>query len=89
MGNRRYYSDREMIFGDAFFRTTVMRAETPENILADLKERKITHMLIRYDMFNHWTNQQLNDGSKKILGAFFQDHTRRLFFRAGYGLYQL
>ena len=89
LGNRRYYSDREMIFGDAFFRTTVMRAETPENILADLKERKITHLLIRYDMFNHWTNQQLNNGSKKILGVFLQDHTRRLFSKAGYGLYQL
>ena len=63
LGNRRYYSDREMVFGDGFFKTTVMRAETPENILADLKERKITHMLIRYDMFNQWTNQQLNHGS--------------------------
>ena len=89
LGNRRYYSDREMIFGDGFFRTTVMRAETPQNILADLKERKITHMLIRYDMFNHWTNQQLNNGSKKILGGFFENHTRRLFSKAGYGLYQL
>jgi hypothetical protein len=89
LGNRRYYSDREMIFGDGFFRTTVMRAETPQNILADLKERKITHMLIRYDMFNHWTNQQLNNGSKKILAGFFENHTRRLFSKAGYGLYQL
>jgi len=89
LGNRRYYSDREMIFGDAFFRAAVMRAETPENILADLKERKITHVLIRYDMFNHWTTQQLNNGSKKILGVFLQDHTRRLFSKAGYGLYQL
>jgi hypothetical protein len=89
LGNRRYYSDREMIFGDGFFRTAVMRAETPQNILADLKERKITHMLIRYDMFNHWAKQQLNNGSKKILAGFFQSHTRRLFTKAGYGLYQL
>ena len=78
-----------MIFGDVFFRTTVTRAETPENILADLKARRITHMLIRYDMFNQWTTQQLNNGSKKILGVFLQDHTRRLFSKAGYGLYQL
>jgi hypothetical protein len=89
LGNRLYYSDREMIFGDGFFRTTVMRAETAENILADLKEHKITHILIRYDMFNHWTNQQLKNGSKKILGGFFKNHTRCLFSKAGYGLYQL
>jgi hypothetical protein len=78
-----------MIFGDGFFRTTVMSAETPQNILAGLKQRKITHMLIRYDIFNHWTNQQLNNGSKKILAGFFENHTRRLFSKAGYGLYQL
>jgi hypothetical protein len=89
LGNRCYYSDREIIFGDGFFRTTVMGAETPQNILANLKERKITHMLIRYDMFNQWTNQQLNNGSKKILGSFFENHTRCLFSKAGYGLYQL
>jgi hypothetical protein len=89
LGNRRYYSDREMIFGDIFFRTTVLKAETPEKILADLKEQKITHLLIRYDMFNHWMNQQLNIGSKKMLGVFFQDHSRRLFSKAGYGLYQI
>jgi hypothetical protein len=89
MGKRLYYSDREMIFGDAFFRTTVMRAKTPENIFADLKEQKITHIVIRYDMFNHWTKQQLDNGSKKMLGSFFENHTRCLFSKAGYGLYQL
>ena len=66
-----------------------MRAETSQNILADLKKQKITHMLIRYDMFNQWTNQQLNNASKKILGGFFKEHTRCLFSEAGYGLYQL
>ena len=89
LGNRRYYSDREMIFGDGLFRNTVLRAEIPENILADLKKRKITHMLIRYDMFNHWMSQQLDNGSKRILVDFFKNHTQRLFSKAGYGLYQL
>jgi len=89
LGNRRYYSDREMIFGDALFRNTVIRAETPASIIADLKARKITHMLIRYDMFNHWMSQQLDNGSKRILAGFFKNHTHCLFSRAGYGLYQL
>jgi hypothetical protein len=89
LGNRRYYSDKELIFGDGLFRNTVMTAETPENILADLKERNITHILIRDDMFNHWMKQQLNNGSKKILEGFFEHHTHRLFSKAGYGLYQL
>ena len=89
VGNRRYYSDREMIFDDAFFRDTVMRAEAPENISAELKRQSITHLLIRYDMFNHFTNQQLNAETKEALGNFFKNHTRRLFSKAGYGLFQL
>jgi hypothetical protein len=78
-----------MIFGDDFFRTTVMRAETPQNILADLKERKITHLLIRYDLFNNWSNRQLEDNNKKILASFINIHMHRVFSKGGYGLYRL
>ena len=89
LGNRRYYSDKEMFFNDAFFRRAVMEAEPPENILVDLKRQGITHLLIRYDLFNQWSNRQLNDRNKKVLGTFFKNHTHRLFSEAGYGLYQL
>jgi hypothetical protein len=89
LGNRRYYSDREMIFGDSLFRNMVMEAETSEKILAKLKKREITHILIRYDMFNQWMDQQLDLDSQKILGGFFRNLTLRLFSKAGYGLYQL
>ena len=89
LGNRRYYSDREMIFGDVFFRNTVNRAEIPENIIKKLKQQEFTHMLIRYDMFNHWTNNQLNNESKQVLGKFFESHTHRLISQGGYGLYRL
>ncbi len=49
IGNRLYYSDREIIFGDGFFRNTVNRAEISESILKELRQQKITHLLIRYD----------------------------------------
>ena len=89
LGSRRYYSEKEMVFGDAFFRNTVMKAQAPENISADLKEQNITHMLIRYDMFDHFINQQLDAGSQMILGNFFKNHTHRLFSKAGYRLFKL
>ena len=89
LGKRLYYSDKEMIFGDSYFRNTVNRAEISESILKELRQQKITHLLIRYDMFNTWSNGQLNEGTKEILGSFFKNHTHRLFSKAGYGLYQL
>jgi len=89
LGNRRYYSDKEMFFNDTFFRSAVMEAEPLENILVDLKRQGITHLLIRYDLFNQWSNRQLNGRNKKALDNFFKNHTHRLFSEAGYGLYQL
>ncbi|MGV7223442.1 MAG: ArnT family glycosyltransferase, partial [Nitrospinales bacterium] len=89
LGNRRYYSDKEMIFGDAFFRSVVTDAEVPENILVNLKRQGITHLLIRYDLLNQWSNRQLNDRNKQMLNTFFKDHAHRLLSKAGYSLYQL
>ena len=89
LGKRLYYSDREMIFGDNYFRNTVNKAEISESILKELRQQKITHLLIRYDMFNTWSNRQLTEETKEILGSFFKNHTYRLFSKAGYGLYQL
>ena len=89
LGNRLYYSDREIIFGDGFFRNTVNRAEISESILKELRQQKITHLLIRNDLLNQWSNRQLSDRNKKILSIFFKNHVHRLFSKAGYGLYEL
>ena len=89
LGNRRYYHEKEIVFGDSFFRNAVNRAEITESILIELRRQKITHLLIRYDMFNTWSNRQLSAGTKEILGGFLKNHTHHLFSKAGYGLYKL
>jgi hypothetical protein len=89
LGNRLYYSDREIIFGDSLFRNTVNRANISKSILKELRQQKITHLLIRYDIFNTWSNRQLDEETKEILHSFFKNYTHRLFSKAGYGLYQL
>ena len=89
LGNRRYYHEREIVFGDSFFRNSVTKAEISESILKELKQQKITHLLIRYDMFNTWSNRQLNAETKEILGNFLKNYTLHLFSKSGYGLYKL
>ena len=89
LGKRLYYSDREMIFGDRFFQDSVKRATRHVDILADLKQKKITHILIRYDLFNNWSNRQLGENNKKILASFINSHMHRIFSKDGYGLYGL
>ena len=89
LGNRLYYSEREMIFGDRFFQNSVERATQHGDILADLKQKKITHILIRYDMFNNWSNRQLEENNKQILASFINSDMHRIFSKNGYGLYEL
>ena len=89
LGKRLYYSDRDLIFGDDFFRSIVNKAELPQNIIESLKQRNITHLIIRYDMLNAWSHRQTDKRRTDILLSFFKNHTHRLFSMGGYGLYQL
>jgi hypothetical protein len=89
MGNRRYYSDRDLIFGINLFRTVVKRVDSAQAVLHDLRQKGFSHLLIRYDLFNKWTEKQFNDREKKILMEFFARDARPVFSNNGYGLFEL
>ena len=89
LGNRLYYSDREMIFGDGIFQNLVKQARGQADIFADLKQKNITHILIRYDLFNNWSSRILEEHKKKIVANFINSHLHRVFSKGGYGLYRL
>ncbi|PQP35826.1 hypothetical protein C6A37_00330 [Desulfobacteraceae bacterium SEEP-SAG9] len=89
LGNRNYYSDREMVFDEYHFREIVWRATSPREVLIKLKKRGITHLLVRYDLFNEWCNTNFKDKKKEILGEFFKAHSNRIYFKNGYGLFRL
>jgi len=89
LGNRRYYSDRELVFGNNQFRSMVKEAASHAEILSALKGRGYTHILIRFDLFNRWAALQFNAREKKFLDTFFKKHVRLLIAHRGYGLFQL
>jgi hypothetical protein len=89
LGNRGYYSDREMFFGDSYFQHAVKGANSAEEILKYFKEKNFTHLLIRFDLFNNWSIHQFDINQRRILGQFFKKHTNRLIAKGGYGLYRL
>jgi len=89
LGNRRYYSDRELVFGNNQFRSIVKKAASHAEILSALKGRGYTHILIRFDLFNRWAALQFNAREKKFLDTFFKKHVRLLIAHRGYGLFQL
>ena len=89
MGNRRYYSDRELLFGNNLFRKIVKKVDSAQAILNDLQQRGFSHLLIRYDLFNSWTDKQFSDREKKMLRVFFDRDVKPLLSKDGYGLFEL
>jgi len=89
LGNRRYYSERELIFGVDLFKKIVNSAESDEALFNDFRENGFTHLIIRYDLFNQWTNKQFDDSKKQLLKVLFAGHLKHLLSQDGYGLFEL
>ena len=90
IGNRGYYCDREYIFDMLRNRSTLRQliktSDNPEKILEGLKEIGVTHLLIHYDIFNRWVEENFNSGDKQLLKKFFKRYIKLMFFKNGYGV---
>ena len=89
LGNRRYYCDRDLRFGNNLFRQIIKGADSATTTLAQLQKRGFTHVLIRFDLFNRWAAKQFDDNEKKILAAFTRAYLNSLISADGYGLFEL
>jgi hypothetical protein len=95
MGKRGYYCDREylldMVSNRSLLRQLVKRSRKPEEILQGLRGNGITHMLIRYDIFDRWVKDEDNFTirEQELLGRFFKRHVELLYFKWGFGVSRL
>ncbi len=67
----------------------VRRAPSAAAIAVRLRQKKITHLLIRYDLFRDWIRQHLNLEEQIRLKTFFQTRTVRIAQKNNYGLFRL
>ncbi len=89
IGNRYYYSDRKMIFNFSLFAKIVKEANRPDEMLSELKKRGITHIMIGYDLFNSWANNNFSKKEKIQIERFFSKQIDYLYSKNGYGLYRI
>jgi hypothetical protein len=89
LGNRRYYCDRDLRFGNNLFRKIIKTTDSSTGVRAQLQKRGFTHLLIRYELFNRWVDKQFDDGEKQILTAFNRENLQSLISADGYGLFEL
>jgi hypothetical protein len=89
MGNRGYYFDQEVVFTEGLFWGWLKMAAGPENLAKNLKKERISHLFIRFDLFNKWVNDNFEDDKKELLKQFFERHAKSVFAKGGYGLFEL
>ncbi|MBU2620989.1 MAG: glycosyltransferase family 39 protein, partial [Proteobacteria bacterium] len=89
LGNRRYYSDREMLFDETILMNSLRRSDKPDIIVSDMKKKGITHLIIWYDMFDKWVVNNFSENEKILIDKFFREDTALLFYKGGYGLFKL
>jgi hypothetical protein len=89
LGNRRYYCERELTFDIGEFKEIVDSADSEKTIIKELRDKEIRYFIIRFDLFNRWTNRQFDNRKKEMLKIFFADHVKHLLSQDGYGLFEL
>ncbi len=93
LGKRGYYCDRKYVFdmnnSKSTLRQLVKKTNTPEKILLGLKGMGITHLLINDDIFDRWLKINFTTKDREVSKAFFKRYVKLLFFKWGYGIFQL
>ncbi len=89
LGNRLYYSDRDLVSDNNVFRKSIKTAESSNMFIAEMQELGFTHLLIRYDAFNRWAGVQFNKTEKEMLQSLFKKNLEPIFSQSGYGLFRI
>jgi 4-amino-4-deoxy-L-arabinose transferase-like glycosyltransferase len=88
LGNRGYYFDRDVVFDMKLPIPAIGNDDSHQTVESLLQKQGITHLLIRYDLFDRWLGT-LTDHHREILARFFQNRARLLFSSGGHGLFAL
>lgn len=90
LGNRSYYSNRPMNFEfRRFLQGAFEQNFSVEEVKANLKAAGISQLIVRYDLFNQWVDNNFDDQQKERLALLFTKHMDLIFSKGGYGVFQL
>jgi 4-amino-4-deoxy-L-arabinose transferase-like glycosyltransferase len=86
-GNRIYYSERELVCDNESFRRAVNASKSSADLVQALRGNRISHLLVRADLFSQWAESQFKPDQKAVLQSFFGDALLRLYQGHGYVLF--
>ena len=88
LGNRGYYSDIPIEFGNDLLQWSAPGPEKGSGIAKAMRKNGFTHLLINFNMFNHSIKEK-TIREKKIFKEFLDNYTVKKFAKHGYGLLQI
>ncbi|MGE5218338.1 MAG: phospholipid carrier-dependent glycosyltransferase, partial [Chloroflexota bacterium] len=93
IGRRAYYCEREYFHdgGDlpGYLLGAIRAAKKPDQIEQALKQKGITHLIVREDLLTEFLTQNLTPDQAAIWNLFAQDRLTLLFRDRGYAVYRL
>ncbi len=87
-GNRSYYSDKKLVFGENWFTQSVLTAASVEDIRADLFRSGYTHLFVNMDIVMQWAKTFDRLDQAKIT-SFFNHYVRLLKHNHPFALYAI
>lgn len=87
-GNRSYYSDKKLVFGENWFTQEVLTTASVKDIQADLFRSGYTHLFVNMDIVTQWTKTFDRLEQAKII-SFFNHHVRLLKQNHPFALYEI
>ena len=88
LGNRQYYCDREIIFGEDFLTRSVILTSSAEDLLNVLTNRGFTHVMVHLDLMKQWVGT-LNERERAVFAKFFNRYLLVLDKNLPYVLFEL
>lgn len=89
IGNRKYYFEKDILIGRDVLKGAVMSSHSFDSLEERLKKKGITHILMRYDLFNNWTEYNLDPEERTLLNTFLSNRAKQIKTYGGYGLLEL
>jgi hypothetical protein len=89
LGNRIYYSDREIVCDDAFFKQAIAAATSVDALAETIRSHDFSHLFIRSDFFKHFIFDYLSNEKRTLISRFFKTRTKKLFSESVYGVFEI
>ena len=89
LGNRRYYFEREVVFGTGILQRSAPRNGGPEKIVDALKSQGVTHLVVGTALFERLAPLIFDEQQLPVVMEFFKSKLRLLFSDNGYAVYEL